>query len=757
MRTPRTLAIVSAAPHFEWDGRLWSHAPYVREINLWAELFPRVVIVGPLVASRPPGDGEPFTTDNVRAVGVPPTGGDTLRAKLRQVGLLPLLIWRTCKALSRADAVHVRCPGNMGLLGVLLAPLFSRRLVAKYAGQWNGFPGEKWTVRLQRALLGSRWWRGPVTVYGEWPDQPPTVVPFFTSVLTDDQIARAGDARSRMRRQGALRVLFVGRLSGPKNASTLLLAAAELITQGIDLHVTIVGDGAERENLERLTSDARIRDHVDFVGAVGVDDVLDHYEQADTLVLVSESEGWPKAIAEAMTFGLVCIGSDRGMVPQMLGEGRGIAVAPGDHDALAEALGWLAAHPKQSDEMGRRSSEWGRRYSLEGLQRAIAELLSNRWATTIGPGAARVSVLHVTDTLDAGGAERVAVNFVNRLPRDRFVTSLCTTRREGLLAADVADHVGRLDLARSDRIHDLAALRRLTRFLRTQSIDIVHAHSTSLFIAAAARMAVPHTRLVWHDHLGTSTATRRKRRWLYRVSAARADHIITVSHVLEEWARTEIGVAAARVTTIPNFVLPVSIELEQENAPDLPGDAGRRIACVANLRPQKDHINLLAAMAKVVEVHPDAHALLIGAPIDRPLEASIIERVSSLGLDENVTLLGARSDVSTILAGCDVGVLSSRSEGFPLALLDYGRAGLAVVATDVGECREILDSGRAGRLVAPGDADALADALCGLLGEPTAAAALGAELRRRVESRYSIDAVMDRVEHIYDTILDVRR
>ncbi len=756
MKAPRTLVIVSAATHHRWDGRLWSHAPYVREINLWAELFPRVVIVGPIVTTPPPGDGVPFAGSNIEVVGVPPTGGERVGAKVHQLVLLPLLVSRTCRALRRADAVHVRGPGNMGLLGVVLAPLFSRRLVAKYAGQWNGFPGEKWTVRLQRSLLRSRWWHGPVTVYGEWPDQPPNIVPFFTSVLTDAQIARATGAAPRTRHEGTVKILFVGRLSGPKNVATVLRAVARVRSLGVDAHFTVVGDGGERQNLEQLAAQQGIDGVVDFVGAVDVDDVLGHYERADTLVLVSESEGWPKAIAEAMTFGLVCVGSDRGMVPQMLGEGRGLVVPPGDATALAEALALVAAFPTESDEMAQRAAEWGRRHSLEGLKQAVADLLSERWGIPIGIPAARVSVLHVIDTLDAGGAERVAVNFVNQLPRDRFEPFLCSTRRGGLLAGEVLDDVGRLELGRTRRIHDLAALHRLARFLREQSIDIVHAHGTSLFIAAAACQLVPRTRLVWHDHLGATTDTRQRKRLLYRLAAARTDHIITVSKLLETWAEAELGLPPDHVTTIPNFVLPADGAAGRRDLADLaelPGVAGRRIACVANLRRQKDHFTLLGAMAQLIDDLPDAHALLLGAAVDAALERSISEQIETLGLGGNVTLLGARPDVAAVLERCDVGVLSSRSEGFPLALLEYGIAALPVAATDVGECGEILDGGAAGMLVLPGDSGALAGALHHLLTNPSSAAELGGRLKRRVEDRYGAEAVLARVEAIYESVL----
>lgn len=749
MSAPRTLVIISPAPHYEWDGQLWSHEPYVREINLWAGLFDRVILVGPGEVTRPAGDCVVFDCANVELAAVPPTGGDGVAPKVRQLVLLPVLVWRICRALSHADGVHVRCPGNIGLLGVLLAPIFSRRLVAKYAGQWTGFPGEKWTVRLQRALLRSRWWRGPVTVYGEWPNQPPHITPFFTSVLTDAQVERTGNTSDRRRVEGTLRVLFVGRLSGPKNVDTLLRATAIARRNGVDVHCTIVGDGAERLNLEELACAEGIDSIVSFAGAVGLDDVLEHYERADTLVLVSESEGWPKAIAEAMAFGLVCIGSDRGMVPQMLGDGRGVVVPPGDDEALAQEMCRIAANPTASDQMGRQAAEWGQRHSLEGLQAAIADLLAEKWATSIGQAENRIAVLHVTDTLDAGGAERMAVNLVNRVSRTRFRPFLCTTRHNGVLVSHVRADVPLLALGRTRRIKDVLAIARLAHFLRTESIDVIHAHGTSVFIAVAARMLAPEVRVIWHDHLGTSTSSRQRKRRLYRLAASRVDHVITVRRDLEEWAHRELKLPTGQVTTLPNFVLR---EEDPMLTSAIPGPPGKRIVCVANLRRQKDHLMLLEAMVRVLE-HVPVHLLLVGGTVDRIVESEIKERISALGLHPNVSLLGTRSDVSAVLDQCTIGVLSSRSEGFPLALLEYGLAGLPVVATAVGGCSEILDHGLAGRLVEAGDHGALANALVDLLLDPITARQLGQRLKERVEDHYSADAVVAQVEYLYVEVL----
>lgn len=749
-RPVRTLVVVSATYHHRHEGRLWAYAPYARELAVWADLVPDLLVVAPEVDAPPPADTAPIERDNVRLFGLPPTGGETVGAKVRQLLALPRLLLLATRAIRQGDAVHVRAPGNTAVLGIVLGPLFSRRLVAKYAGQWVGYPEEPTTVRLQRAALRSPWWRGPVTVYGEWPDQPRKVVPFFTSVLDHAQVEHARRVAATRRPGDALEVLFVGRLTAPKNVDAVVEAVAAVHDGGVDVRATVVGDGPERGALEALAARRGLRDRVRFEGALAFDEVLDRYERADVLALVSESEGWPKAIAEAMTFGVVCVGSDRGLVPQMLGGGRGLVVPAGDADALATALRRLAADHDELAAMARRSAEWGARYSLDALGQAVRDLLEARWDVRLDPSDRRLRVLHVTDTLHAGGAERVAVNLVNELPRDRFATSLCTTRAEGPLASEVAPDVRRLTLhRRRSRLSDVPAAVRLARFLADEHVDVVHAHGTALFLVSAATLLRP-TAVVWHDHLGAAPQVRRHLLGAYRAVARRAAVVLTVNWVLARWAVAALGLPPERVRRLPNFVLPAG-----EGVPpaDLPGRAGQRIACVANLRGHKDHENLVRAMAIVHRRHPEAHLLLAGGTPEPALAERVRHLVDELGLGEVVTLLGSRADVGALLAGCHLGVLASSSEGFPLALLEYATAGLAVVATDVGDCSEVLDGGRLGRLVPRRDPEALGTAVADLLDDPVAARDLGDRLRRSIPARYSVERIVAEVADAYDQAL----
>lgn len=356
--------------------------------------------------------------------------------------------------------------------------------------------------------------------------------------------------------------------------------------------------------------------------------------------------------------------------------------------------------------------------------------------------------MQLIDSLDLGGSERVALNLANLMPRKRYQSHLCTTRRDGPLADAVRADVGQLCLHRRHLL-DLAAIRRLTAYLRQHEIRILHAHGTAIFVAAWAATRAPFPKIVWHDHFGNYLAETRPA-WLYRLLARRVAFVFTVNRPLVEWSRNKLRLPADRVAYLPNFPPPA----EADQGPvDLPGAAGKRIVCVANFRPQKDHLTLLAAMCGLVKHVPDAHLLLVGAAADADCFARVRRTIGQYGLEDNVSVLGERRDVAAILRACDVGVLSSRSEGLPLALLEYGTARLPVVVTRVGQCPDVLEDGRLGLLVPPEDPDALAAALRELLDDPARRATLAERFHRRVSETYSAQAVMEQVCQVYDSIL----
>lgn len=376
----QTLVVASHVIHYEQGGVVHAYGPYSRELDVWAGLFQHVVIAAPCRKAPPPRDSLAFKAPNISIAPLAETGGRTLGAKMVQAALLPLLVSGLFRVMAGADVIHVRCPGNLGLLGALLAPLFGKPMIAKYAGQWNGYPGEVWTNRFQRWLLRSRWWsKGIVTVYGEWPGQPPQVVPFFTAMMTRRQVEEAAASAEEKTLSATLQILFAGRLAESKRVDMLLAAARLLADRGASFHVTVLGDGPERARLESLRNAESLNGHVTFAGAVPFDEMMGWYKRSHVLVLPSRNEGWPKVLAEAMCHGLVCIATDRGLMPWLL-EGRGLVVRPDDPRQIADSIERLAGDPREYRRLSRAASLWARQHSLEGLGEALRELMREKWA-----------------------------------------------------------------------------------------------------------------------------------------------------------------------------------------------------------------------------------------------------------------------------------------------------------------------------------------------------------------------------------------
>ncbi len=360
----------------------------------------------------------------------------------------------------------------------------------------------------------------------------------------------------------------------------------------------------------------------------------------------------------------------------------------------------------------------------------------------------RIHVMHLTDTLDMGGRERIVVDLANRMPKNEFETSICTTRRDGPLMSDVADHVGHICLHRT-RMFQLDPVRRLVQYIREREVDVLHAHGTSILVARMAAMIESGPMIVWHDHFGTNDQQERSP-VLFRLLTSRVAGVLAVSDSLADWSRNRLGFPDDRVWWLPNCV---NFSRGNETVEQLPGKPGKRIVNVANLRPAKDHLTLIRAFNVVVQQSPDAHLLLIGAFSDSQCHANVVSEIDRLGLKSSVSLMGQRSDVPAVLRACDIGVLSSVSEGLPVSLLEYGAAGLAVASTDVGQCGRVLGSGRLGRLVSPGSPDALGHAIAELLVDDEARHRMASDFHQSVAQTYSVEAVVNQLAEIYTTLL----
>ena len=162
---------------------------------------------------------------------------------------------------------------------------------------------------------------------------------------------------------------------------------------------------------------------------------------------------------------------------------------------------------------------------------------------------------------------------------------------------------------------------------------------------------------------------------------------------------------------------------------------------VARLELHKDQPTLIRAMALLCDQELDAELWLIGEGSHRPQLETLI---SELQLADRVHLLSSRRDIPELLAQLDLFVFSARpDEGFGIALAEAMAAGVPIVATDVGACREVLDGGRCGLLVQPGSAEALAAGIRAVLADPAGAQQRAAAAKERALADFSVVAMAE--------------
>jgi glycosyltransferase involved in cell wall biosynthesis len=163
---------------------------------------------------------------------------------------------------------------------------------------------------------------------------------------------------------------------------------------------------------------------------------------------------------------------------------------------------------------------------------------------------------------------------------------------------------------------------------------------------------------------------------------------------------------------------------------------------VGALTPQKDHAGLLEALAPVCAAHPQLRVAILGEGF---LREALEARRDDLGLRDVVAMPGFRRDVAEAMAAADIFVLSSENEGQARVLAEAAASGLPVVATDISGTRSIVQDGRTGRIVPPGDPRALAAAISGLLGDPGGRSRMGRAARALAEERLGSDRMLDEV------------
>ncbi|MBN2580008.1 MAG: glycosyltransferase family 4 protein [Pirellulales bacterium] len=353
-----------------------------------------------------------------------------------------------------------------------------------------------------------------------------------------------------------------------------------------------------------------------------------------------------------------------------------------------------------------------------------------------------------------GGTEQYLLFLQKELPRDRFDLHfgiLCRLQRLDFGVFPV-EPVVLYDSERGGRRGAFRRLVRLARLIQEVKADVVHTFSptSELYAALAVLLARRGTVLGSRRNLGYWHTWRS--RWTARLLAPfRIRYAANCEAVRESAAKLE-WIPRRRISVIPNAA---PSKRWIEGLAHVPArsslgirDGEQVVAMVATVRPVKDYATFLRAARLVIEQHPATRFLVVGFQEPR-YYAELRRLADELNVAQSIQWLGPVKNPFSILAHCDVGVLSSRSEGFSNALLEYAVAGIAAVATDVGGSREVVQDGVTGFLVPPKSPERMAERICVLLRDDALRKTFGARAAARATALFSKKRVLQQYSQLY--------
>ena len=348
-----------------------------------------------------------------------------------------------------------------------------------------------------------------------------------------------------------------------------------------------------------------------------------------------------------------------------------------------------------------------------------------------------VRIVQIIDSLEAGGAERMAVNYANTLSSKVAFSGLVSSRKEGALKKKIDSSVDYLFLNRK-KVLDISALLRFRKYLKSNKVQYIQAHSSSFFLAVVVKISMPSVKIIWHDHYGNAEKLKERKFLVLKIGSIFFYRIIAVNQVLEKWAKDNLF--CKKVTYLPNFI---NLDNITKEIFELSGIRGKRIVCLANLRPQKNHFLLLEVAKKIAVNNSDWTFHLVGKDFEDQYSKAIKDTIKAYKLQDTVYLYGSVQNTESVLEQADIVVLTSDSEGLPVSLLEAGFAGKPLVATAVGEIPNILTNDF-GYIVPPNDTNAFFEKLLLLIRDKNLREEKGLKFQSYIKTEFDTHLIIEK-------------
>lgn len=367
--------IVTHVPHGVEQKQYYGYAPYIREMNIWLQYVDELIVVAPLENRKPTTIDSCYNHTNIDFRSVSNFNLTNFRNTITSFFKLPKILLQIIVVMQQADHIHLRCPGNMGLLACMAQIFFPSKLkTAKYAGNWDPKATQPWTYRLQKWILSNTFLTRnmQVLVYGNWKNQSKNIKPFFTATYSKTEKI---DIQKTIHPNTKIKFIFVGSLVEGKNPMYAIQLLEQLQKTNKNVVLDMYGEGMLRTSLEEYIDLNNLKEYVFLHGNQNQEVLKKVYQQSHFVILPSKSEGWPKAIAEGMFWGCVPLATSVSCVADMLDQGnRGVLLQMDLHKDMTK-IHELINNPMDFEIKSKAALDWSGNYTLEYFESEIQKLL----------------------------------------------------------------------------------------------------------------------------------------------------------------------------------------------------------------------------------------------------------------------------------------------------------------------------------------------------------------------------------------------
>ncbi len=369
------LIVISSSPLVQKNNLYNAYSPYVKELEIWAKYSDEIAFFCPV-----------WKEDNgllISKINFPISKiffAKEFNVKSFNNFIIAFLysffnFYKIFQSMIWADHIHLRCPGNIGLMGAIVQIFFpKKKKTTKYAGNWDPKSKQPLSYRLQKWILNNTFLTKnmQVLVYGEWESSSKNIKPFFTASYWEKEKLPIAIRNF----ENLISFIFVGTLSTGKQPLYAVKLVEKIKERGYKVNLSIYGNGEEADSLKEYIFQNNLEKFIHLKGNHSQESIKKVYQESHFMILPSQSEGWPKVVAESMFWGCLPITTRVSCIENMLDNGnRGLLLKMNFNDDLEQIIAILN-NQEAYDSKVRKSILWSRKYTLDLFETEIKNLLN---------------------------------------------------------------------------------------------------------------------------------------------------------------------------------------------------------------------------------------------------------------------------------------------------------------------------------------------------------------------------------------------